>query len=269
MNLLPPAKPVLAQNPLFQGHLRLAKRLGFLPVSIIHCEKYDHVHEEERPPKLPNEQYDVEGHSSCDVYGLWRYEMWRPRDVWNYAVNAWQWLKDVWDLKSWGFAWDTLPFDTYHTSWVYTVDSMRDNKWYVAEEELLYPLYDADKSPADEDLRGAHEAMEARVKTITGDDVKAALVRWGYVAASSPFRGEPVLWVNPSDPTVFVADERFFHFDMKDGWSNNALCKILHAWLVEVAGEVDLEVHLVDYSWGGGARNGLRKALKKRYRDGL
>lgn len=255
----------LENNPLFQAHLRLASKIGFLAVAVIHTEKYDHEHlrEDVRPPKQAGEQYDVEGHSGCDIYGIWRWELWRPSDLISYLRNIAGWVKDVWELKSWSFARATWPFGMYHMAWVYSISSMKDIRFDVAEEVHIHPLFTEGKKYTFADRDAAFKAASDYEKKMTRKEVEAMLASWSYTPVRSNVRPVPAVWVHGTDPTVMVVDEAYVPFDLKDGWSNSRLAHIVGLWLDEFAGIKGTEVRLVDTSVG--PKDGLRKIIKNDY----
>jgi hypothetical protein len=191
---------------------------------------------------------------------------WHPKDLKTLARWAYDWVtEDIWDTltdtayRSWT-SWHiglryvkaVHPFKRTFSGWTWTVNSLEAEshsaRWERAEqlakergfEEPDYSDW-IDKLGSTRD-NTSHAAWYAAVREIEeGLKLtwqKADTVR--YVETSEDHcmvRLSPYLWVNKHDPTVFVLDEDLVPFDMKSGWSEEAMCTVIQEWFKEMLGE--------------------------------
>lgn len=240
----------LASNDRFQSVLRTALADGQLLVCSQECERWNHpaggVDKLDQPK--PDGTYDVEGHMCTDVTAPWRLRWWHPHDLWSRFSAVAGWLSDTWDLypprrlfrdfKSFlGWVRDTNPLRSTYSGWVWTLDSLAAVA-YEAEMDKASEIVEQRRPPLCGMPRAREVAKLAQTLrgTLTRDEVLA------YMADDGMEQILDWMWVNREDPTVFVVDQAHVPFDLKDGWSNLEVARIIGLWMHHVA-----KVHLLPW----------------------
>lgn len=246
-----PEYATLMSNSRMKAILRTVKKAGKMPVWTIEALKYNNLRPGEDHSVVesgPREDghYDVEGHSCCDVSTSWKLRPWNFSDLRSILKGAAEWWDDTKDLYSLrylrrhpsaikdllGWVRDTWPLTHKCSGWTWTVDSMKvsydEAAWDKAEEivEERRPMRSAEQFQ-----REVVEIYEETRRTITRQEVERFLEDSGMRQMSDR------IWVSTTDPTVFVYDEAYRPFDMKDGWSEEAIAELIAEWCQEMLGD--------------------------------
>lgn len=213
------ARAALRNNLVLRKALARARRKGVFEVMVSGAEKYnrfDHDLQDEPDGPGPNGHYDVEGHSCVDVYGYVTMNPLNPKDLYRLVGEFVTWFRDAWRYKFFSGA----PIYLTWECWVWTVESLD-----VEHDNMAHDSIDG-KHKSVSDTMKAYDAARA---SISLDDVRR------FMDASPMYL--PVhdgMWVNKMDPTVVVIDQGKFPFDMKDGWSNAAVLRLLSLWSTQM-----------------------------------
>lgn len=253
-----PEFKTLMDNPRFVNTWRTAKEDRRFRVWPVEVERHNHVRPGEDPSVAeagPREDghWDEEGHTCCDVHAYWRLRPWRPSDARAIVRGAIEWVEDTWDLyhpryllkypsailDALRWTRDTWPLTRHCEGWVWEVNSMKvateQAAWDKAEEivEQRRPLRHGERH-----AREVAELQPSVLASITRDEVEFYLKDVRECTKVSD-----KLWVSRHDPTVFYFDERYLPFDLKDGWSNEAVARVIQEWCHEMIGETVPVVH--------------------------
>lgn len=219
---------------------RRANRLGRLDLHVTGAEKWNQPNfadpSTERVMK-EGELYDVEGHSWTDIHGFYTLNFLSPKDWWLLARATWSWVKDMYDMRSLSFTVATIPFRRVWHNWVWTVESFDviRNDMAEAEMEKLGIEYTWQ-------ARDVYTAKFAEIKAAyTLADIFGYLSEHYYPIASQVFF---TVWVSKTDPTVIVANEEFYKYDLKDGWSDKMIGFIIQEWFKAVYGTA-IDIRLI------------------------
>jgi len=218
--------------------LERAYEVGFVEIYPIEETKWNYGswNEDLLKPKEDG-SFDVEGHSSSDIYAVWNVRWWERRhwhtikdSVMNYiegvkefVINDFKfWIRKeprylFKKMRNWLFI---NPFKIRQEGWVWVVDALSsamDSAAYELAEDLMPNELNHEKV-----VKLADELMstEEGRKKVFDYMVK----QYGLVKVTD------YMWVNEDDPTCFVIDDNVIPFDMKDGWSPEMLADIISEW---------------------------------------
>lgn len=212
---------LLDGHPVLQAVLRTANKTGLVLVSNTSMEKWnypDGTGNEELEPRSDG-HFDVEGHGAADVEASFD-----VRIGWSFFKAAILWLWELARDRDWQFSKVTSPFKKKWTNWLFVVDSFTSVSWEYAEEivELTHPgLWRLD-------YKKYFAEVEKVQKGITVSQIGAYLKNKGYWM---PRKG---MFISPTDPTCFVCDDSFYGFDMKSGWSDKKIYKLVELWFTSM-----------------------------------
>lgn len=232
----------LNDNRLWQAVRRTAKcKKGRLHISINSLEKWNYDTWDSDGTliePLPGHPYDVEGHSSCDVYALHGPHFTQFGDYWRILKSLYKWAIETWEFGKIYYN----PFSPW-VSWVWVIDSLETEKSGMAEEiadrECPYEPDPAKEgefrvvSLSEREINSLRKHNEYRQKIedrLTLEDVRAHL-------EITHTKINDFLWLSKEDPTCFTIDETIVPFDLKDGWSNATIAKLIGYWTKSVGDE--------------------------------
>ena len=232
--------------------LAYAEKKGCLKVYITGAEKYNNNAFWDGDPETPKADgsFEVEGHTWTDMNTQYRLELLNPVDREFFCLTVWFYFKDLKDAfknltKNFSFKGllETLHFalvsfdsvSTIQSRWTLSIASFGVARGSFAEEkafEELAPMPEDDRdfivsinNPSPE-YKAWHAKMNAKEAEILAENQD--LTPW---LKDTHTEVRPGLWVGIEDPGLFYADEAVFPFDMKSGWSNQAIIEIVNVWL--------------------------------------
>lgn len=221
----------IKSGKLFQKFMDSQKNNGLFNVSISGAEKWNLTGDEE-----PNEKgkYDIEGHTWTDIYADYNMNPFTSWDDFKSMAKALKdWLVDdvLWyrqfGLKTWiENAIATWPLKRTWNSWIFTVESFRTYAGDMAME-----------SKAFEEAVEAGNAQEAGMILTEEEKKIQPFMVHEYLMSNGYHMLHPGMYVSEQDPTVIVANENIWPFDMKDGWSDWNILNILGLYFTKLGYE--------------------------------
>lgn len=221
----------LLKSRQFKRVLRLAKKIGYIDIQFTGCEKWNYPRDDKDYDTLdgPNKDghYDIEGYSWEDVTAKVRLNLLNPFDLYTY-------IKSYLEYKEW---------EKEYYTWMWTIESFEIIKHDLAEEiaNEKYPLdsvnfgitFNEDNTvklnehtkEEEELIRKNRQEEKKQLEIITRRDILLYIRQVHYKKIALG------MYVNLDDPTIILVDEKYFKFDMKNGWSRKKLIKILNKWL--------------------------------------
>jgi hypothetical protein len=222
-------RKILKGNALFTSVCRRMDKIGVLEVFPTGLEKYNIASNEEFDasgcaPEGPrsDSHYDVEGYSSVDLYGCFAPNLLNPGDFWIYIKAICSWIKESIQFGSWDYFFSTSPLSFPWTGWAWTIEALHGLSWAVASDQAQLKMIKKSK-------RNLSDLRRSLEKYVTREDILKWLESHDCVLVDKG------LWVSLSDPTVFYVDEVLHPFDLKDGWSKQAIASLLEHWFQSLA----------------------------------
>lgn len=226
------ARESLELNAMFTSAFDLAKKQDEFKVHITGLEKWNYLTGDALGEPKADGSFDVEGHCWTDIHGYLKLS----RKEW--AAEWISWFRDVKECWSWQylasslkFAAETAPLTPKKEVWIWTVEGTSVLSSDIADEMVtqFYGNHNAEMKAMRNDYAGYAKKREEIYKGISREQVLIKL-------AQDCLQVNRHLWVQKEDPTVIIVDELSFPFDMKDGWSNSHVLKILKMWLTWLTG---------------------------------
>jgi hypothetical protein len=221
------AYKTLHESKVFLGVLRRARKIGKVQYFVTEVEKYNHEYGQNWeliPDHQSKRPYDVEGHCCSDIQGFYDGpNLLTLSGIWDFISGIGGWIKDSVELRSWSFFFETIPFFMPWGQWVWTIDSLQITAQEIIEHEERDRLWETGDRSTKALMKVMDESRSKALK-LSHDELMELLKKDGYIQMSNG------IFVTPQDPTVFCVDETVIPFDLKDGWSNWMLGKILREW---------------------------------------
>jgi hypothetical protein len=177
--------------------------------------------------------WDVDGHSSCDITAEYYFPWWEHINRKAFVSRFKSYLSDVkemvWDMRSiknipeWVFKFH--PLSTYHSRWVWVLDS----KACVCREAAFEKAYTRD-------TKKSIPEIEKGINDLLSDHAMRESLFEQYLKENGYIKYTHCMWVQETDPTVFIVDEQYVPFTLKDGWADKDLPKIISLWFREMYG---------------------------------
>jgi hypothetical protein len=218
--------------------LERAYEVGFVEIYPIEETKWNYGSWNKELLKPRNDgSFDVEGHSSSDIYAVWDVRWWERRHWHSLKESLIDYLKEVVDFLRYEFFHFLIknrryalisfektlfnnPFKIRQEGWVWIVDSLSSAMDFAAYQLADYSI--PNEHNHEKVVRLADELME------TEEGRKKVFDH--MIKESNLVKVTDYMWVNENDPTCFVVDEKIIPFDMKDGWSPEMLAEIISEW---------------------------------------
>jgi hypothetical protein len=236
--------------------LEKAHEVGYVEIFTAELTKWNyHHHQTDSDLKKHGEEerFDVEGHSSSDVYAVWNIRWWERRHWHTIKDNLIYYIQSVYDfvisdfffwlrkdpkvllkkIKRWVFQ---NPFKIEQQGWVWVVDSlsaeMKKTSYILADDIISKErgfknsrdLYRKKKEVND------FKEVEKLANHIMSTEEGRQKVFDYAVKESRLIKVTDYMWVNKDDPTCFVVDDGVVPYDMRDGWSPEMLADIISEW---------------------------------------
>lgn len=217
----------LSVHDVFNGVMDYAGKTGTLNLYISGSEKWNFPTEENNyqsddKPK-ENGQYDVEGHKYADVYGFFKPALYsKIKSFFSYILDIIQFTK-ILPYKNrytkkiiykpyipFRYIKEAFPFTSTWSNWVWTVESLSILKDDIAEEKLIESSNK--KWYLDKDL------YKKTVDGITNEEIERKLNEH-YILLNTG------VYAAKRDPTVILLDDRFYRYDLKDGYSDKYIAQ--------------------------------------------
>ena len=201
-------RQLLEKNKHFCSIIDYVSKTGFVDVSIDSMERYSNSDTPEAPN--PDGTFDHEGTDAVDINGYYyMYPLSNLDDLMSVCRCAWDWLSFSLRHKSWYYFKEAHPFKKKWEQWLFVVDSFKCARHEVAEAHELAKLYLSHGN-----YKAYHKFTADLTPTITDAEVNTHLLKTGH------FMVTPGFYVSESDPTCMLFNQKYFPFDLKDGWSH-------------------------------------------------
>lgn len=222
-----------------------ALKTGKMQINCTEMVRYNNPGNGEGPN--PDGKFDIEGLSSSDVQCRYKFAWWMPsnwsqvfKEMPQYLSHIKEMIIDdfVWlvknrrfksllqRIKTWVF--DFSPFAYNQKGWVWVVSSLSSA---IADEAFEKVLRNK------KNLKISSSAFQRKVEDLIEKNGKELR----DMALSNMIEITPYLWANADDATVFILDEKHHPYDLKDGWSEEAIAEAIKIW-VKCMYEKDIQV---------------------------
>jgi hypothetical protein len=247
--------------------LERAARKGFVEIYLVESTRWNYF-EEGKDPETPKEDgtFDVEGHYSSDVFALWDLRWWKKRHRSAFKNNIVEYLKDIKEfiadnpirllirdpkrlVGNINYLLLDNPFRVKREGWVWVVDSlsysMKRASYDLAEDLFAKELgfENAISMFQKTNKVNDHKKVQAKAEEFMSSELGRKQVYSYMVKEGNLVKVTNHMWVCEDDPTCFVVDDNFMHFDMRDGWSPETIAQIISYWFRIFYG-VDITVNI-------------------------
>lgn len=270
----------LLENKRFQAAWRAFKEDDIVTISSLSLIRWNLIKPGEESLPIndsPREDghYDIEGQRCSDISAVWRAKWWRLSDLKIVLKDIYSWIKHgllemftdeyYWNLKNLKnhlkHLKNTQPFRLTLVKTVWAANSLASERsqaiWDKAEKmaiqqgfqppDLSDILKERKESVFDRAKRDEwFEAVKKAYSQLEAGWSKDDTIKYVESQESGMIRLNKHLWVSKEDPTIFVIDEDLVPFDLKNGWSENALCLVIQQWFKEMIGEAPVVHYLED-----------------------
>lgn len=242
----------LHSSPLAQRFIEKASS-GKLMAFAHAIEKYNHdVFDKEGRNITPQgPPWDVEGHTCEDIYVHLPMNLFSKRFFPDYVEKFKQWFETGRDESGKGLSLDRVKqffhwlwamrciIEPHHQYWAFVVDSFETQRSYMAEDIMEERLGGDHRSVLNLMRKDyvAYQKLESEIIAELTDEVMEERLKERYNRINS------YMWVEKSDPTCMVINERIRKFDLKSGWSDGEMLANVERWFYWV---LNMRVKITD-----------------------
>jgi hypothetical protein len=220
-------------------------------------------------PDPINGIYDVEGHSWTDICAFFKLNLFKTRDLKIFLKQTVELMTDIfylwffktkkvtpWLPKFWKDNFKTTinlikNANLMQKDWVWTIEALSVFKSDIIEikiSEMSLPDGECIYKVQWDDKKRYIEYWKEIEKGITRAELLKQLNE-KYIQLNE------YLWVSKNDSTSIIVDDTLYPFDMKDGFSNKQITKILEVWFLEVFGNQVLLIESDEKAYSNLSRN--------------